>query len=60
MLLMFPILVVAATLLAIESLVFVWVHVQYGEVPSIIMSVALGVLMAFIAYRRLRTLPSRS
>lgn len=44
---------VAATLLAIESLVFVWVHVQYGEVPSIIFSGALGVLMAFIAYGRM-------
>lgn len=45
--------VVAAAVLALESLVFVWVHVQYREVPSIIMSGVLGLLMAFIAYGRL-------
>ena len=45
--------VVAATVLAIESLVFVWVHVQYREIPPIIMSGVLGLLMAFIAYGRL-------
>lgn len=44
---------VAAGILALESLVFVWVHVQYREVPSIIMSLVLGLLMAFIAYGRL-------
>ena len=45
--------VVAATVLAIESLVFVWVHVKYGEIASIIMSGVLGLLMAFIAYGRM-------
>lgn len=45
--------VVAAILLAIESLVFVWVHVQYREVSPIIMSGVLGLLMAFIAYGRM-------
>jgi uncharacterized membrane protein YphA (DoxX/SURF4 family) len=45
--------VVAATVLAIESLVFIWVHVQYREIPPIIMSGLLGLLMAFIAYGRL-------
>ena len=45
--------VVAATVLAIESLVFVWVHVQYREIPPIILSGVLGVLMAFIAYGRM-------
>jgi hypothetical protein len=45
--------VVAATVLAIESLVFVWVHAKYGEITSIIMSGALGLLMAFIAYGRM-------
>jgi len=45
--------VVAATVLAIESLVFIWVHVRYREIPSIIMSGVLGLLMAFIAYGRL-------
>lgn len=45
--------VVAATALAIESLVFIGVHVEYREVTPIIMSAVLGLLMAFIAYSRL-------
>lgn len=45
--------VVAATVLAIESLVFIGVHVKYGETGSIIMSAILGLLMAFIAYGRM-------
>jgi hypothetical protein len=45
--------VVAATVLAIESLVFIGVHVKYGEVTPIILSGALGLLMAFIAYGRM-------
>ena len=44
--------VVAATVLAIESLVFIGVHVKYREVPPIIMCGVLGLLMAFIAYGR--------
>ncbi|MSR62444.1 MAG: hypothetical protein EXS08_08365 [Planctomycetes bacterium] len=44
---------VAATVLALESLVFVWVHVQYREIPPILMSGVLGLLMAFIAYGRM-------
>ena len=44
---------VAATLLAIESLVFVGVHVEYRETASIIMVGVLGLLMAFIAYGRM-------
>jgi len=44
--------VVAATILAIESLVFIGVHIKYGETGSIIMSGVLGLLMAFIAYGR--------
>jgi hypothetical protein len=44
---------VAATLLAIESLVFIGVHVKYAEIPPIILSAGLGLLMAFIAYGRL-------
>jgi uncharacterized membrane protein YphA (DoxX/SURF4 family) len=43
---------VAAAVLAAESLVFIWVHVRYHEVPSVILSGALGLLMAFIAYGR--------
>ncbi|MBV9434442.1 MAG: DoxX family protein [Acidobacteria bacterium] len=45
--------VVAASVLAIESLVFIGVHVKYRETTSIIMSVVLGLLMAFIAYGRM-------
>ena len=45
--------VVAATVLAIESLVFIGVHVKYGETGSIIMSGTLGLIMAFIAYGRM-------
>ena len=44
---------VVATVLAIESLVFIWVHVQYRELPPIIMSGVLGLLVAFIAYGRM-------
>lgn len=48
-----PLTVVAATVLAIESLVFVGVHARYHETGSIAMSAVLGLLMAFIAYGRL-------
>lgn len=44
--------VVAATVLAIESVVFIWVHVKYGEVAPIVFSAVLGLMMAFIAYGR--------
>lgn len=39
--------VVVATVLAIESLVFVAVHVKYNEISSTILSGVLGLLMAF-------------
>ena len=45
--------VVAATVLAIESLVFIGVHAKYREITPIIMSAVLGLLMAFIAYGRM-------
>jgi uncharacterized membrane protein YphA (DoxX/SURF4 family) len=45
--------VVAATVLAIESLVFIGVHAKYREKTPIIMSIGLGLLMAFIAYGRM-------
>ena len=45
--------VVAATVLALESLVFIGVHVKYHEIPPIIMSGVLGLIMAFIAYGRM-------
>lgn len=44
--------VVAASMLALESLVFLGVHVKYREVGAIVMVCALGLLMAFIAYGR--------
>jgi uncharacterized membrane protein YphA (DoxX/SURF4 family) len=45
--------VVAASLLTIESLVFVWVHAKYREIAPIVLSSVLGVLMAFLAYGRM-------
>ncbi len=44
--------VAAATILAIESLVFIGVHVKYREMTPIVFSVVLGLMMAFIAYGR--------
>ena len=49
--------VVAATVLALESLVFIGVHVKYREIATIIMCVVLGLLMAFIAYGRMVLTP---
>ena len=43
----------AAAVLAVESLVFVGVHVKYREVTPMILSGVLGLLMAFIAYGRI-------
>lgn len=45
--------VAAATVLALESLVFIGVHAKYREIGSIAMSGVLGLLMAFIAYGRM-------
>jgi hypothetical protein len=45
--------ILAAAVLAIESLVFIGVHVKYGEIGTIIMVSVLGLLMAFIAYGRM-------
>jgi len=44
--------ILAAVLLALESLVFVWVHVKYHEVTPLILSGVLGLVMAFVAYGR--------
>ena len=44
---------VAAAVLATETLVFIGVHIKYREIPPIIMSGVLGLLMAFIAYGRM-------
>ena len=48
-----PLTTLAATVLAVESLVFVGVHVKYREVAPMILSGVLGLLMAFIAYGRM-------
>ncbi len=45
--------ILAATVLAVESLVFVWVHVKYHEAMPTILSAVLGLLVAFIAYGRM-------
>jgi uncharacterized membrane protein YphA (DoxX/SURF4 family) len=44
--------VLAAAALAVESLIFIWVHIKYGETGSMIMSGVLGLVMAFVAYGR--------
>jgi uncharacterized membrane protein YphA (DoxX/SURF4 family) len=49
--------VLAAAVLALESIVFIFVHVKYGEIPPIMMSAVLGLLMAFIAYGRFALKP---
>jgi hypothetical protein len=49
--------VVAATVLAIESLVFVWLHAKYAEIAPIVLCGVLGLLMAFIAYGRMALKP---
>jgi DoxX-like family len=45
--------ILAAAILAVESLVFIGVHVKYREVTLMILSGVLGLLMAFIAYVRM-------
>lgn len=45
--------VLAAAALALESLVFIGVHVKYREVTPMILSGVLGLLMVFLAYGRL-------
>jgi hypothetical protein len=49
--------ILAAALLALESLVFIWVHLAYRETTPIIMSAVLGLLMAFVAYGRFALKP---
>ena len=38
--------------LALESLLFIWGHIKYREIGPIMISVVLGLMMAFIAYGR--------
>jgi uncharacterized membrane protein YphA (DoxX/SURF4 family) len=49
--------VVAAAVLTIESIVFVWVHSKYKEMAPIVMSVVLALVMAFVAYGRMVLVP---
>ena len=49
--------IVAATLLAIEGFIFIYVHMRYREVAPILMSAVLGLLMAFVAYGRMVLAP---
>ena len=44
--------VMAAGILAVETLFFVWGHIKYHETGPMIMSAVLGLVMAFIAYGR--------
>jgi hypothetical protein len=53
-----PLTAAAATVLAIESLVFIGVHAKYREIAPMILSGVLGLLMAFIAYGRMVLEPS--
>jgi hypothetical protein len=48
---------VAAAFLALESVLFIWVHIKYAETAPIIMSAVLGLLMVFIAYGRISLMP---
>lgn len=43
----------AAATLAVETVVFVWVHMKYREIAAIAFCSVLGLLMAFVAYGRL-------
>ncbi len=45
--------ILAAVVLAVESLVFIGVHVKYRETTPTILSGVLGLLMVFIAYGRM-------
>ncbi len=47
----------AALALALESLLFIWVHLQFRERAPLLMSAGLGLLMAFLAYGRMVLLP---
>ena len=49
--------VFAAAILTIESLVFIWVHIRYRETTTILLSIVLGLVMAFVVYGRLVVKP---
>jgi hypothetical protein len=48
-----PLTILAAAVLAAESLVFIGVHVKYREIAPMVFSGVLGLLMAFLAYGRM-------
>ncbi len=51
---LYPVLTsVSAAVLAVECLLFVWVHIKYREIATVILSAVLCILMVFIAYGRL-------
>ena len=50
--------IIAATILALESLIFIAVHLKYREPTPIIMSAVLGLLMAFVVYGRIVIAPT--
>ncbi len=45
--------ILAAIILAVESLIFIGVHIKYREVAPTILSAVLGLLLAFIACGRI-------
>lgn len=47
----------AAIVLCAESLLFIWVHLNWTEKTPTIMSAILGIIMAFIAYGRFALAP---
>jgi uncharacterized membrane protein YphA (DoxX/SURF4 family) len=49
--------ILAAAVLAVESLVFIGVHLKYREITPIVMSGVLGLLMAFVVYGRIALQP---
>jgi hypothetical protein len=49
--------VLAAGVLAVESLVFIGVHLKYREAAPTILCCVLGLVMAFIAYGRMVLAP---
>ena len=52
-----PLTVAAAAALALESLVFIGVHAKYREVPPMILSGVLGLVMTLVAWGRLGLVP---
>ena len=49
--------VMAAVVLGVESVLFIWVHMKYTEMAPIVMSGVLGIVMALIACGRVFVKP---